>query len=996
MVKKSGLGSTGKTARKYHQHNYVDVIKSLTPDLYYDTDHSIYGLEDDISYSVLGKILKAVEEVSSIINVSGTTTSSLQQRFILRNNLTNIKPYLFEHKILKPLGTSFKDFTSKGDFKSYLSSVVLPHIHTNNPSTEFLEGVTAHVDSTITTPGGVHNYLIDNLSWVYFLNTSGPATGFAPSSQVAVVLADLYDNKPVREKESVKFLFEYLWKNREVSNFYSGFIPNEFNHTNASVSGDVYASGTNLLKGLKTLIGVWYNDSDESSETLDTYLDLYLNTPTGTPKFTPKQVEGGAFTKFLQAVSYGFYDVNSTIQDLEDLVDIERCPPQFLQYLSSLIGWQLLTGDVDRWRAQLRKAVYLYKSKGTKRCLEDAVSLIFPGSNLSIAEDLQETWECFLPRMIYYLIATESPVLNDGSYTSNTLGGVKTDQHFADNLELNYRAATDYVIRILHKNSPKSYFAPSGGAIYASNKKFDLSSWDPTDVDFPGFYHRGKANVEVPPWENDRFYDNTYITDDQILILNDILTAGRDVSAVNHPGGGLEIPASYVGALSSILSKEGFDNTLYALSWNKKWKFHTSSMEVAPNLSSVIAAGESAKLNLLDYWNSKSSFVFTSVNIGDVQHSIEGISLNADTILKNIQSIFQTFAPFHVVIKLFAQEDFSDTYQVNEVIDTLCLRLDLPMYDSSATGDTDQIILTNLVSDSVSVSSNGTITSYPTTPRASGRRRNLRYSLNNSAFVRNGRSMPVAYSYHSVTREGVDTSTYDVHTTEHIPLGYNFSSGSYFSTTGTASGIYDASNDLAMSGLPIKYDITTLPGEPGTETYLPYGRANLTHSTYSYSGIAVSSTFPCRGLLNDPCFTAEDRDSVSLINTLIINKLISQGNTEDFSASTLENFEFGSVIHKDFRDSNGLYASSTMVADNPRDIFPYSEKEIKIIYSHFNSLVNGKQSRLHTRTSDIYATSGGARGYYVESMGGVTSASGGVADTASPYGSGVNYELSDL
>jgi phage tail-like protein len=993
MVKKSGLGSTGKPTRKYYQHNYVDVIKSITPNLYHDTDHSIYGLEDDISYSVLGKILKAVDEIATLVDVSGVDASSLQSRFILRNNLTNIKPYLFEHKILKPLGSSFKDFTNKEDFNVYLSGVLLPHIHTNKPSSEFISGVTTYVDSTLTTELQVHNYLIDNLSWMYMLNTSGPASGFDPSSRVSVVLSELYDNKPVQEKESIQYLFEHLWRNREVSTFYSSFVPNEYNHTVANVSGNTYASGTQLLDGLKTLVGVWYNNSDESSDTLDTYLDLYLTNGT----FSPKQVEAGSFTKFLQAVSYGFYDVNSTIQELEDLVDIERCPPQFLQYLASLIGWQLLTGDVDRWRAQLRKAVYLYKSKGTKRCLEDAVNLIFPGADLSVADEMQETWECFLPRMIYYLIATESPVLNT-NFTENSFSGVPSDQYFPDNLDLNYRAATDYVLKVLHDNAPVSYNAPEGGAIYINKKKFDLSSWDPEDPDFEGFYHRGKRGVKVPPWENDRFYDNTFLSPEQILILNDVLTGSRDVKTTNTPLGGLEIPASYVGSLSSILEKDGYSNTVYDLSWNKKWKFYTSGLEVAPNLDSVIAAGKAEKLNLLDFWSSKSSLAFTAITLSDIKHSVEGISLDTDTILGNIQKIFKSFAPFHVVIKLFAQEDFTDQYIISDAIDTLCLRIQLPMYDATTSGDTDQIVLTNHVRDSVSVSSDGysqVITQDGTKPRTSGRRRNLRYSLRNTEFRRNGRSMPVAQSFNSTSGvEGADTSTLDIHTTEFIPLGYNFSAGRYFSPSGAFSGIYDASNDLALTGLPIARP-TINPDEPGTDFYLPFGRANLTHSTFTYSGIEVSSTFPCRGILREPCTTAQERDNISNINRIIINKLITQGFTDDFSVSAMENFEFGSVIHKDFYKSGGLYASSTMVRDNANDVIPYSEKEIKTIYSYFNSLVSGKQSRVHTNTEALYATSGGSRSYYIENMGGLTSASGGTSDSASPYGTGILYAIDD-
>jgi hypothetical protein len=96
------------------------------------------------------------------------------------------------------------------------------------------------------------------------------------------------------------------------------------------------------------------------------------------------------------------------------------------------------------------------------------------------------------------------------------------------------------------------------------------------------------------------------------------------------------------------------------------------------------------------------------------------------------------------------------------------------MYDATPSGDTDQIVLTNHVRDSVSVSSDGysqVITQDGTKPRTSGRRRNLRYSLRNTEFRRNGRSMPVAQSFNSTSGvEGADTSTLDIHTTEFIPI----------------------------------------------------------------------------------------------------------------------------------------------------------------------------------------------------------------------------------
>ena len=982
--RKSGIGSVGKPDRKYFQHNYVEVVRTLTPDLYTDTDYAIYGTEDDVLYAVLGKLLKTVDEIDQIVDVDNIGKPGLMRRFIMRNNLTHLRPAIFETKILRALGTSFNAFSNKADFKKYLENYVLPEIYVNSPSQNFMKGVVRNVDASVSSVGLAKDYLLDTLSWAYILNFDRDIAETAASSVVATQLAELYDNVPLTEKEGVAMLYEYLWSNREQHPAFLQYIPPQFSLPQEEADQTYFTSGTQQLENLKTLLGVWYNKKDESSTVLDDYLQLY-SIPNYT--FTPRQIEGGAITKFLQAISLGFYDINTTISDLEDLVDIERCPPEFLQYLASLIGWKLLTADVDRWRAQLRKAVHLYKSKGTKRCLEDAIGLILPGISTSITTNLTENWELYLPRMIYYLIATASPVLNDGNYQEGTLAGVSGGQYFPDVMDNNYRAATDYVIRSVHESTPSSILYPLGGAIYINEDKFNLSSWDPSNPDFTGFLHRGKPNVEVPPWEDDRFYDTTYVTQPQLDIIFNILTGDR-VPTNDLPGGGLEIPEDYVYALSSAILKLDVDDPVYTYQWNKKWKSYSKNLNIPPNIDRLRQVNDLKSLGVMDAWCSKSSFIFSNLQLDDLSHKVEGVSLSLPNILDNISSIFQNFVPFHVTFKIIADTVFEDSLST---IDRFCLAVDRDFYDLSTGGDSDQSILTNFITSSFTLFPGGTVTPHLNRPRTSGRRRNHKYNLEYKLFSRNGRSMPIIGLFAAASgNEPASVSGYGVNSTEFIPLGYNFSSGLFFSTSGTASGIYDASNDLAMSSLSCEFRGNT--NQPGTEVYLPHCRNGRTDSSASHYGISVSSTFPCRAPLEMECGSfGVLRDNLSEISELIVNKLIGLNRISDFGEDTLNNFEFGSNIHKDFRKSNGLLVSSTYVSSTS-DIVVYSEKEVKTIYSYFNELVSGKSTRVAHLVENIYSTSGGSRDSYIDNYGGSTY---GTNDALYSAGSGTLYELED-
>ena len=113
MSRKSGFKGIVDT-KEYYQHNYIEAVKTAVPTLYEDTDISIYGTDEDILYSVLGKIIRVVDAIPSLISVSSYETSSLQEHFILRNNKTDVKPYLFNNKIVRAFGVE------AGDYKKYL------------------------------------------------------------------------------------------------------------------------------------------------------------------------------------------------------------------------------------------------------------------------------------------------------------------------------------------------------------------------------------------------------------------------------------------------------------------------------------------------------------------------------------------------------------------------------------------------------------------------------------------------------------------------------------------------------------------------------------------------------------------------------------------------------------------------------------------------------------------------------------------------------------
>ena len=74
-----------------------------------------------------------------------------------------------------------------------------------------------------------------------------------------------------------------------------------------------------------------------------------------------------------QQMYYYFY---LKISVMDELFDPEKCPKEYLVFLSSLVGWKLIGEDPDSWREQIKNAPLLYKIKGTEKSIILAEKLI--------------------------------------------------------------------------------------------------------------------------------------------------------------------------------------------------------------------------------------------------------------------------------------------------------------------------------------------------------------------------------------------------------------------------------------------------------------------------------------------------------------------------------------------------------------------------------------------------------------------------------------------
>ena len=261
--------------RKYYKTNFVDLIELITPEVYRTEDRTLSGTEVNPVSQLINTHLNVASNISTVIPLSGVANSQtsalgnisgISQYFVKQNELTKINPFLFESKILLPLSTTLSNYDTSAEFNDYLSGTLLPIIIP--PSLTQVDPLQANMITLSSLTGdanasSVHNYLVDALGWMYFLNTSADGgLDYSPSSYVLSSLNSLYMGKTIETIDGVKGLTEYLWRNNETCSF-GGYIPIDFTSGTAdgiteSSAGIIptYTSGVQKLEALQTLVDV--------------------------------------------------------------------------------------------------------------------------------------------------------------------------------------------------------------------------------------------------------------------------------------------------------------------------------------------------------------------------------------------------------------------------------------------------------------------------------------------------------------------------------------------------------------------------------------------------------------------------------------------------------------------------------------------------------------------------------------------------------------------
>jgi len=587
--------------KNFHKHNYFDAFKYIVPGYMYEDDREHSPKADDLADVIINSNINLASNISNVISVSSVaggssenlnTLSGITPYFVKQNNLTNITTQDFEDNILLPLTNKrMSEFTTIESFSSFVDGTLIPVTKLNNPKS-----------LATSTPAQVHNYLVTNMSWLYFLNTTG--TSYDPSSFVSnLIVNNVFKGKKVTTSDGIQGLMEYVWRNNLVD-----YFPNSY-----FAAGSRYdLSGTQQLDKLKTWIDIIYSPlyADNSDfrvrDKFETFIDGNIK--------TTRKVEDGPFVRFLRALSFLAYDVDNLSEKLNTIYDLEDCPDEFLPLVAKLIGWDLFGTDPDKWRLQLRNATSIYKSVGTRKASQFALNTVFPKDQFPIESNITELWESYVPYIIYYALATESSYFKDYStWTPNLSLQMGVQGYSTSSMEGNLARATDRIIYEIFLKFPDSFNIP--------NQQ-------------DGFSYRGTNSV-MPPYEEYPYYVNVELNKKMIDFIADRLAC-------------FGVSNKFAIDVSGYLTEYGLDSNDEPR--DGSWLLFTPGYNNPPNFSDMVDESNSKNVKYLSLWSGKSSHFKLALNASDYDFTKKGlITTDTGDAVVIASQMVRKFAPAHSI-----------------------------------------------------------------------------------------------------------------------------------------------------------------------------------------------------------------------------------------------------------------------------------------------------------------------------------------------------------
>ena len=703
-------------SQTYFKRNYLDAIKKIIPSFYFYDEQQLSGTQISYPNQLINSHVLANKKQSTIFPVSSlvddtylssiNTPSGFCKYFIKQQSPAQITTDDFQRNILFPLGKSFSNFSTSGEFINYISGTFLPSIpsiHTGHHATDDLATLTASAYANDSS--GTYKYLANNLGWVYFLNRTGSPGGFDPSTGLATLMTKtLWKGKSIVLEDSINIYQEHLWRNEGDFNVTETIIPVNY-VSSLSISANTWTSGTQLLDRLKTLNQVIYSphflDSPDNKvgETFSTYFATCSIDQEGT--LITDTEEAGPLSRFLEAMSFSIADRLTEQGEIGVLYDIGKCPDEFLELLGELIGWRFLGDDVDKWRVQLRNAVSIYKMKGTRRSIQYLLDTLFStgGFNVTTSSQLSELWESYVPDLMYYALATSSSAFtNFETYTPELAEQFGITSYDPLDMPTNIKLVVDKILFDLvrefpdqfilgGKPFPKVELVTSGnvpwlgpynvssdaktGPHYMTGDRYTENSEDLTLVYDPNFvfYYRDRPYL-VPPYEKRQYYTQTRVTTSMIERIGYYLTCyGVDKKFAN------DVQRFITQELNTKMDVTKVINNF--LIFTKERKYPTNYDDIIRDVTKQRLIDP---VSLLSLWNGKSSHFIMTFDASSFDWTPQArISTNYYGVQKVWRALDQVVPAHAIANVLLTVSDVTDA--MTAISDLACKEVRPNFYD---------------------------------------------------------------------------------------------------------------------------------------------------------------------------------------------------------------------------------------------------------------------------------------------------------------------------